>query len=96
MKDSQNITIALLLVSASILAGLFVVSYETETAYAASPSRAGDYIMINGNISSSRDMVYVIDLAQGKLIAYIADINANGMKAVDSIDLEKAFSKRVR
>lgn len=94
MKDSQNITIALLLVSAAVLAGLlFVASYETKPAYAASPSRAGDYIMINGTISSSKDLIYVVDLAQGKLIAYIGDINANAMKPVDVIDLEKEFSK---
>ncbi len=93
MKNPQNITIALLLVSAAVLAGLFIASYNTEPAYAESPSRAGDYIMINGNISTSKDLIYVIDVVQGRLIAYIGDINTNAMKPVDVIDLEKEFSK---
>ncbi len=93
MKDSQNITIALLLVSASVLAGLFIASYQTETAYAESPSKAGDYLLINGNISTSKDLVYVIDVVQGRLIAYVGDINTNSIKQVDAIDLQKEFDK---
>ena len=90
MKNTQNITIGLLLVTAAILTGLAVLE---ESADAATPDRSGNYIVVTGSFSAASDMVYVINGAKKRLLAYYADRNAGGISLVAHLDLEKEFAR---
>ena len=91
MKNTQNITIGLLLVTAAILTALAVL--QTPEAYGATPDRSGNYIVVTGSFSAASDMVYVINGAKKRLLAYYADRNAGGVGLVAHIDLEKEFAR---
>ena len=74
MKNPQNITIGLLVVTASILTTLLVAGYlYTEPAYGVSTAKDGDYIIASGSYDQDRDFVYVIDIAAQKLCIYLPD-----------------------
>lgn len=96
MTDSKNITIALLLVTASILGAMLVSSFlaENNVAQASQTSvRQGDYIMTSGQITPSRELVYVLDIAARRLNVYFPDINNERIDLVDRVNLERAFAK---
>ncbi|MCK4602405.1 MAG: hypothetical protein KAU28_08050 [Phycisphaerae bacterium] len=97
MRDTQNITIVLLLITAAVLAAVLVVARDTTSvAYADTSVRGGDYIMVTGAWSSTRDILYVVDAAEGKLIAYTANTNTNVLEPLDSRDLEQLFRQARR
>ena len=74
MKDTKNITIALLCVTATLLLTVILLVSDTEEAVAAtSESRTSKYIMVPGRATSTRDVVYVIDMNTEKLNAYLVD-----------------------
>jgi hypothetical protein len=74
MKNTQNITIGLLVVTASILTTLLVAGYlYTEPAYAISTAKDGDYIIATGSYDESRDFVYVLDIATERMAIYLPD-----------------------
>jgi hypothetical protein len=87
--------IVVLAMSALILGVLFVGSLDN-TAHADSPSRIphGGYIMITGSISSSTDLVYIIDVPNEKMLVYFVDEVNNNIKIVDDVDLGKVFGTR--
>jgi len=91
MKDMQNVTIVLLLITAVILAVVLIATYQTEPAYADTPTRGGDYILGTGAWSKSRDLVYVIDRATRTINVYAANINTNVIDLVDQQNLERVF-----
>jgi hypothetical protein len=94
MKNTQNITIVLLLVTAAILTSLLVGGYlYTQPAYAGTAqSKAGDYVMAAGGYNQDSDFVYVIDIADSKMAVYYSNINNNSLMIGDKIDLAKAFA----
>jgi len=93
MKDPQNITIVLLLISAAVLGAMLIASYTTldRTAYASTTARGGDYIMSTGARSGTRELLFVIDLAARRLNCYETNINTWAIDLQDSVDLEAAF-----
>jgi hypothetical protein len=96
MKDMQNVTITLLLISAMVLGGLLIASWNEEKAYAAASSdRNGDYIMTAGAWSGNHDLLYVIDVPSKRLNVYYPDpgtANKTGsIESVDTADLERTF-----
>jgi len=91
MKDTQNITIVMLMLTAAVLTTLLVAgALYTEPTYATSYDRGGDYIMVTGNYES-QDFVYVLDVAAAKLNLYYTDINTNQVKLGVSTDLNAVF-----
>ncbi len=92
MRNSQNVTIGLLLISAAVLAALLAVSWiDTPVAHAEPAIRGGDYLMTAGRISSSRDLLYVVDGAVQKMNVYTVNLNNGSLEVVDTVDLSKAF-----
>jgi hypothetical protein len=93
MKNSQNVTIVLLIVAAAILTTLLVAGYvHTQPAYAGTAqSKGGDYMMSAGSYNQDSDFIYVIDIANSKLAVYYANINNNSLMVGDKVDLSKAF-----
>jgi hypothetical protein len=93
MKNAQNITVMLLVVTAATLTTLLGVSWlYTEPAYAgAGPAKDGDYIMAAGSYNDQSDFLYIVDIANAKLNIYYADINTNSIRLGDTVDLGRAF-----
>ena len=70
MKDTQNVTIMLLGITAVVLGAMVVSAFRAEPAYAESAGRASRYIVAPGAWSNDRDVFYVIDLASRRLNLY--------------------------
>jgi len=89
---TQNITIVLLLVTASALTAMLLGSYlYTEPAYGYSGMMGGDYIIASGAYNAETDFVYVIDIANSKLNVYFANINTNALALGDTVNLARFF-----
>ncbi len=92
MKDTQNITIALLCVSAAVLATVLAFTYDADRASGAGvAAAAGEYVMFTGEVSSSIDMLYVIDLTKRRMNAYHWNTRTNVIDLKDRVDLGQAF-----
>lgn len=94
MKDTQNATIAVLCVSAAILASVLVLMAVTRPAPADSPTTGGEYILITGAYSSGTDILYVVDLRAQRLNAYAFDRTNNSIRLADQVNLQRAFGGR--
>ena len=97
MKNSQNITIALLLVSAGILTALLIGMHvsNTPSAEAQVSVSKGQYIVSVGTYSSSQDLVYIMDITTGQVNAYAASRVRKRIQVADSVDVGQVF-KRLR
>lgn len=92
MKDTQNITIGLLCVSAAILVTVLAFSYDADRASGAGVSAAaGEYIMFTGEFSGSIDMLYVVDTTKRRMNTYRLDPMKNTIVRTDTVDLGRAF-----
>ena len=93
MKDTQNIWIAVLFVTAGILTAMLVTAYvqTQQPAYADTPARGGEYIAVTGAWSSSRDLLYLVDLVANQMNVYTVDTNKNAIERIDWVDLKKVF-----
>ena len=91
MKSNQNATIAILSISATILAVVVALTCNTNTGYADASASAGDYIMFTGEVSGSNDLLYVIDRTTFTMNAYEFKPADNALRIVDQISLVKEF-----
>jgi len=84
VKDTQNTTIILLLVTASILTAMLVASYtgNEPAAYADASVRQGKYIMATGGYDQNIDLLYVVNIETQKLGVYAPN------KARRTLDLQ--------
>jgi len=95
MRDSRNITIGLLVVTAGILAALLVLSQSPQSARATGVSvKQGDYILLTGRFGQSTDLIYVVDIAARRLNTYVLNRNSRAIEPVDATNLAKAFAVR--
>jgi len=96
MNKSQNLTIALLLLSAAILSVMLFSTFvgtSSSPAWADSASTAmGDYVVCTAHWSSSTDLLYIIDRRVQRLNVYYIDTNQNRIVRRDSVDLKRIFS----
>ena len=93
MKNQQKLTIGLLVITAVILTVTLFVQ-TPDNAYAVPPDRGGNYIVINGTISKSEDLIYVINGATKTRLAYFADHNNGRINLIAKIDLAKEFKNK--
>jgi len=91
MKDTQNITIVLLLVTAAILTAALIANYFAQEARADVAVHRNNFILVAGEIGQDRDLVYVIDVRSKKLVAYDIDRDKRAVTVFERIDLGKAF-----
>ncbi len=94
MRDPKNLTIAILCVLAVVF-GAAVYFAQTASANSA-VTRAGDYIIFTGQVDNGTDMLYVIDVAEGKMNAYeLAPSNNTGSMVLrDQINLQQVFANK--
>lgn len=90
MKNTQNITIGLLAVSAIVL-GAMLIGTLTEPAEAATSARQGNYLIASVRASNSRELVYVINIPLQGVIVYGLDVGKNEITKVTEMDLRQAF-----
>ena len=93
MKDTQNIAIGLLLVTAIVLAGMVVGTFVNAggTAYADTPVKQGRYLMVTGTWTASTDFLYVLDIAAQSINVYVIDNKKKSIGRVDTVNLRQAF-----
>jgi len=92
MKDTQNAVIAVLAVSATILAAVLgLMMYTGSAALADTPAAGGDYIIVTGAYSDSMDLIYVIDNQAQLLNVYRYNDNSNSVSRVEQLNLKLAF-----
>jgi len=99
MKKTQDITIMLLVVTASVLTTLLLASYVyTEPAYGvtAATRGCGDYMIATGSFNKETDFIYLVDIATAKLNVYYPNINNNTLELGDTVDLDKSFGPAAR
>lgn len=97
MKDTQNITIVLLLITAAILLAMVIGTYNAAPANADIAMKSGSYAMISGERNSSVDYLYVIEMSTLTLNAYEYNSRAGKGGGLDVFDagirLEKYFEE---
>lgn len=94
MKDTRNITITLLGVTAAILTAMLVTAYVNTngTALADTPARGGQYIAVMGAWSEGSDLLYLTDVVTGQMNVYTIDKNKKSIEPAQApVDLEKLF-----
>lgn len=94
MKDTQTITIVLLAVTA-ILLGTVLVATMPETAKASDSARQGGYLITSVRTNNSRELVYVTNIGQQRVIAYGLDTSKNEIVPIAALDLREAFGGAV-
>ena len=93
MKDPKNLTIAMLCVSAAILATVLFLLLAADQARADTPVRGGDYIMVTGAYSGLIDLLYIVDRSQQKLNAYALDLNRRDLLIKSQVNLKLTFQR---
>ncbi len=91
MKDTRNITLIILTVTALILGAMLVGLNKSEPAYAVGAVKEGDFVMVNASISKNIDGIVVIDSITHTMKLYYPDTNRKSIVIKDSVDLEAAF-----
>lgn len=93
MKSHQNIIIVALLITSAVLGLMLFSSISSQKAYAVASSRAafGDYIMCTGQIQSSTELLYIVDIPNQRFIVYGVDATMNRITPLDRVDLKRIF-----
>lgn len=89
--DTQTFTIGVLGVAACVLfVGLMLTISQPKTALATGQSdRAGDYIMLTQQLTTSQEGVVVVDGAADRLILYAFDFNNKRLEMLDGMELAR-------
>ena len=94
MNDPKNIIIAMLCVSATILATVFALGlHDPKPAQADTPVVGGDYIMVPGQYSTSLDLLYVIDIASQRMNVYVFNLTKGELVLRSTANLKLAFQR---
>ena len=95
MKNTQNITISLLTVSAVIMTAMLVGIYlnTSDQADAHVSIKQGEYILCTGTWSASYDLVYIINIQTGRMTAYVYNKPTRRLQNLDKTDLNAVFGK---
>jgi hypothetical protein len=88
MVDSKNFTIGVLSVTAVILFLGVILLNELPTAYAIGQTdKGGDYVVSTAQYSNSMEVVFILDAAASKIIAYGYDMNRKRLEQIAGFDL---------
>ena len=96
MNETRNITIAVLSISAVILAVVLAFAWNTDRSYADASVAAGDYVMFTGQVTAANDLLYVIDRTTFTVNTYEFNSGDGTLRLLDQVDLGKEFGKTGR
>ncbi len=91
MRNTHNVTLGLLVVSALLLSTLLVSLMHAPHAQAEPPARGGEYIQVTGAWDKNTDLLYVVDLRAQKMNVYFLNKGDGAMERLTTLDLQKAF-----
>jgi len=91
MRDPSSVTLAVLTVSAAVLAALVAFTWSSPSAEADVSAKAGEYIMFTAAVTDSTDFLYIIDLTRQQMNAYRYRTQKDVIEFVDKVDLKAAF-----
>jgi len=96
MKDTQNITILMLLVTAAILSAMLVGTYveTSQSADAEAFARHMGFIVATGRLTANAEAMYIIDLQTKRLNTYFLNSRNNTIEFLATVDLERVFQGR--
>jgi len=90
MMDNRNFVIGILSVTAVVLfVGLMVIYTVPEARGFGQSTSGGDYLVATGQIRDSTELIYVLDAATGRLLAYVLDSNSKRLQRVDGFPLDQ-------
>lgn len=93
MKNTQNITLVLLCITAAVLAAMLIGAFSDRSAYAGDTAVSkGDYIMVPMMWTKNLDLLVVSDVATRKLIVYAYNRNTKSLDIADTVDLTRVFA----
>jgi len=98
MKTKDLILVALVCVNATlaVLALGFYLGRAEPSAFAATGSRAGDYVMASGPISTSREAILIVDTVAKRANLYVPKVGTTaagtGWELLDSRNLAADFA----
>jgi 6-phosphogluconolactonase (cycloisomerase 2 family) len=98
MKRPEHIVIGMLAGLAVVLAVLLGTSFlATPEAQATGPAAQrfnSDYQIIGVKVSEKKGLLYVVNVAQKRLLAYSVDNAGNRVLIAGAVNLEQAFAAR--
>ena len=94
MLTKRSVVVGLVGLNLFLLAALVLGSYSLPTAYAQAAGRAGEFLCITSGVSGQDyDVLYVLDLPERKLHAFIPTIPLGQLEYATNRDLEKDFRR---
>lgn len=89
--DRNTFTIGVLSITAVILlVGILVIGSMPAPAVAVGMNdRGGDYLVVTSYVNTGTELVFVIDAATARMVAYTFDINARLIDMWDGVDLTR-------
>ena len=94
MRDTQNTTIVLLLVSAAVLGALLIGNYTAREAAGDTSIRVAGYVMVPGAVGTDMDALYVINIPAHQLNIYVYDVRTKAILPLPPVNLRQAFAGR--
>ena len=93
MKNTQNTTIVLLLITAAILTTMLLPAFMNDpesTAYGDGSVRQGKYIVATGGYDIHTDLIYIVNIESQKLCVYAPNM---GKRTIDKIGTAISLNK---
>ncbi|MCH8251892.1 MAG: hypothetical protein IID36_05505 [Planctomycetes bacterium] len=94
MLTKRSVIVGLVGLNLLLLAGLVLGSYSLPAAYAQAAGRAGEFLCVTcGVTGQDYDVLYVLDLPERKLHAFIPTIPSGKLEYATQRDLKKDFQR---
>jgi len=90
MQDSRNLTIGVLTITATVLfVGLVLTTSGPDSQAMAygQLDRGGDYVIFTGQFTQNSELVYIVDAAAKRLVAYSYETSNRQIRMWDAVDL---------
>ncbi len=90
MKKNETILIVLLLATATVLTAMLVMSWQGtgQSAHAAVGVQGGDYIMTAAKVRNGREVLYIIDARNRKMMVYYLNEKTDSLDPLTGMALK--------
>ncbi len=97
MHDSRNLTIGVLTITATVLfVGLVLTTSGPDSQAVAygQLDRGGDYVIFTGQFTQNTELVYIVDAAAKRLVAYSYETSNRQIRLWDAVDLAQFGARK--
>lgn len=98
MKDNQNLTIAVLIITAVVLLVGIILGGNSPSNNAMAfgeLDRGGDYVMVTAQFTQNEEIVYITDAAAQMMNLYSYDATQRQLILWDQVDLKRVMASNV-